>query len=51
MHREARRTYERILGTIYGQCVGDALGLLTENLSKEECKKVSVNKTEKLGWG
>lgn len=40
MHREARKVYDRIFATIYGHCVGDALGLLTENLSKEDAKKV-----------
>ncbi|KAL5015329.1 hypothetical protein ScPMuIL_009599 [Solemya velum] len=29
---------ERALATIYGQCVGDAIGLLTEFLSKKEAK-------------
>ncbi|XP_070558794.1 ADP-ribosyl-[dinitrogen reductase] glycohydrolase-like [Ptychodera flava] len=27
---------DRILGTIYGNCIGDAIGLLTEFMSKEE---------------
>ncbi|KAK7499928.1 hypothetical protein BaRGS_00008776 [Batillaria attramentaria] len=40
MHREARKVYDRIFATIYGQCVGDALGLLTENLTREETKRV-----------
>ena len=40
-HRDARQTYDKIIATIYGQCVGDALGLMTENMSKAECKKVS----------
>ncbi|KAK7102754.1 ADP-ribosyl-[dinitrogen reductase] glycohydrolase-like [Littorina saxatilis] len=48
MHREARRIYDRIFATIYGQCVGDALGLLTENLTKEECKKVYGGVSSKL---
>lgn len=30
---------QRVLGTIYGQCVGDAIGLLTEFLTKSEAKK------------
>lgn len=42
MHREAKKVYERIFATIYGQCVGDALGLLTENLTKEEAKRVNI---------
>ncbi|XP_033745095.1 ADP-ribosyl-[dinitrogen reductase] glycohydrolase-like [Pecten maximus] len=32
-------TVNRILGTIFGQCVGDAIGLLTEFLTKKECKE------------
>ncbi|XP_076447850.1 ADP-ribosylarginine hydrolase Tri1-like [Babylonia areolata] len=48
MHREARRTYDRIFATVYGQCVGDALGLLTENLTKEECKRVYGGVSAKL---
>ncbi|XP_060079760.1 ADP-ribosyl-[dinitrogen reductase] glycohydrolase-like [Ylistrum balloti] len=32
-------TVQRILGTIFGQCAGDAIGLLTEFLTKEECKE------------
>ncbi|CAC5424616.1 unnamed protein product [Mytilus coruscus] len=31
-------TIDRILATIYGQCIGDAIGLLTEFLSKDEAK-------------
>ncbi|CAC5424615.1 unnamed protein product [Mytilus coruscus] len=31
-------TMDRILATIYGQCIGDAIGLLTEFLSKSEAK-------------
>ncbi|XP_052082859.1 ADP-ribosylarginine hydrolase Tri1-like isoform X3 [Mytilus californianus] len=31
-------TMDRILATIYGQCIGDAIGLLTEFLSKREAK-------------
>ncbi|XP_069101170.1 ADP-ribosyl-[dinitrogen reductase] glycohydrolase-like [Argopecten irradians] len=30
-------TVQRILGTIFGQCSGDAIGLLTEFLTKKEC--------------
>lgn len=30
------------LGTIYGNCIGDAVGLLTEFLSKDEAKEVST---------
>ncbi|OWF39517.1 uncharacterized protein LOC110464941 isoform X2 [Mizuhopecten yessoensis] len=32
-------TVQRILGTIFGQCTGDAIGLLTEFMAKEECKE------------
>ena len=40
LRREVHRTYDKIYATIYGQCVGDALGLLTEGLTKDETKKV-----------
>ncbi|WAR25846.1 hypothetical protein MAR_011550 [Mya arenaria] len=40
LRREVHRTYDKIYATIYGQCVGDALGLLTEGLTKEEIKRV-----------
>jgi len=33
-------TVDRILATIYGQCIGDAIGLLTEFLTKREAKRV-----------
>ncbi|PVD24337.1 hypothetical protein C0Q70_14817 [Pomacea canaliculata] len=48
MHREAKKVYERIFATIYGQCVGDALGLLTENLTKEEAKRVYGTVSSKI---
>ncbi|VDI46414.1 Hypothetical predicted protein [Mytilus galloprovincialis] len=32
-------TINRILATIYGQCIGDAIGLLSEFLSKQETKE------------
>ena len=38
--REFHRAYDRIYATLYGHCVGDAIGLLTEGLTKEEVKKV-----------
>ncbi len=31
---------DRIVGTIYGQCIGDAIGLLTEFMTKREAKVV-----------
>lgn len=34
-------TNSRILGTIFGNCAGDAIGLLTEFLVKEDAIKVS----------
>ncbi|KAL3851757.1 hypothetical protein ACJMK2_015468 [Sinanodonta woodiana] len=37
--REVHQTYDRIYATIYGQCVGDAIGLLTEGLNRDEIKK------------
>ncbi|XP_046568085.1 ADP-ribosylarginine hydrolase Tri1-like [Haliotis rubra] len=40
IRRDACRVYDRIYAAIYGQCVGDALGLLTETQSKEEAKKL-----------
>lgn len=33
-------TVDRILATIYGQCIGDAIGLLTEFLTKREAELV-----------
>ena len=30
----------QITAVLYGQCIGDAIGLLTEFLSKEDAKKV-----------
>ncbi|XP_038067788.1 uncharacterized protein YegU-like [Patiria miniata] len=30
---------DQILGTIYGNCIGDAIGLMTEFLSKEQAQK------------
>ena len=33
-------TVGRILATIYGQCIGDAIGLLTEFLTKREAELV-----------
>ena len=35
--------YERILGTIYGNCIGDAIGLLSEFMTREEAKTVGNN--------
>lgn len=35
---------QRALATIYGQCVGDAIGLLTEFLTKKEAKTVRTFK-------
>ena len=31
-----------ILGTLYGHCIGDAVGLLTEFMTKREAAKVSI---------
>lgn len=33
---------DRILGTIYGQCIGNAIGLLTTYMPAANCKKVSM---------
>ena len=30
----------QVLGTVYGNCIGDAVGLLTEFMSKREADKV-----------
>ena len=30
----------RVLGTVYGNCIGDAIGLLTEFMTKSEAEKV-----------
>ncbi|GAB1599439.1 uncharacterized protein LOC115215915 [Argonauta hians] len=37
--KEINRVYKSIYAVIYGHAVGDALGLLTESLTKEEAKK------------
>ena len=37
---------ERFLGTIFGQAVGDALGLSTEFMSKQEVDRFYHNGTE-----
>lgn len=34
-------TEDRIWATLYGQCIGDAIGLLTEFMTVEDAKKVS----------
>ena len=31
---------DQIFGTIFGQCIGDAIGLLTEFMTKAEAEKV-----------
>ncbi|CAL1529105.1 unnamed protein product [Lymnaea stagnalis] len=48
--KEAGQTYDKILATIYGHVVGDAIGHLTETLSKEQASKVygSVSKELEL---
>ena len=35
-----KQTTDQIQATLLGQCIGDALGLLTEFMTKEEAKKV-----------
>ena len=32
---------KQILGTLYGNCIGDAIGLLAEFMTKSEAHKVS----------
>ena len=34
------RLQDQILGTIYGNCIGDAIGLMTEFLNKEQATNV-----------
>ncbi|GFO15635.1 adpribosylglycohydrolase superfamily protein [Plakobranchus ocellatus] len=48
--REASCVYDKLLGTIYGHIVGDAIGHLTETLSKEQAHRVygSVSKELEL---
>ena len=46
--REFHRAYDRIYATLYGHCVGDAIGLLTEGLTKEEVKKVGLRSENRL---
>lgn len=38
--KEAELPDQQIKAVIYGQCVGDAIGLLTEFLTKKDAKKV-----------
>lgn len=40
LRKEVNRVYDQIYAIVYGHCVGDAIGLLTETLTKEEAKKV-----------
>ena len=35
---------EQMLATIYGNCVGDAIGLLSEFMSKDTANKVTVRR-------
>ena len=39
---------DRIKGVIYGNCIGDAIGLLTEFLDKEEAQRVNGVQNFKL---
>ncbi|KAH9488680.1 hypothetical protein Btru_042156 [Bulinus truncatus] len=41
---------DQILATLYGQCVGDAIGLLTEFLTKDEAKKYYGRRPKKLEY-
>ncbi|XP_076109483.1 ADP-ribosyl-[dinitrogen reductase] glycohydrolase-like [Mytilus galloprovincialis] len=43
-------TMDRIQATIYGQCIGDAIGLLTEFLSKDEAKMHYGKKAKKIEY-
>ena len=45
LNAELEKRREQIMSTVYGQCVGDAVGLLTEFLSESQAKHVS-----KLFW-
>ncbi|XP_064639250.1 uncharacterized protein YegU-like [Lineus longissimus] len=45
----AKVTLERILGTIYGNCAGDAIGLLTEFMNKEVANQ-NYGKFKKLEY-
>ena len=40
--REVHRAYDRIYATLYGHCIGDAIGLLTEGLTRADVKKVYI---------
>lgn len=40
---------DQIRATLYGQCVGDAIGLLTEFLTKKDAKKVYKHKNLEYG--
>ena len=34
---------DNVLGTIYGNCIGDAIGLITEFLDKRQVRNVSTS--------
>lgn len=40
IRQEINRVYDKIYAAVYGHCVGDALGLLTETLTKDDAKRV-----------
>lgn len=42
----SERTEERIRDIVYGNCIGDAIGLLTEFMNKIECKRTYGEKIE-----
>ena len=41
--QESLHLVDQIKGVIYGNCIGDAIGLLTEFMSKDMAKKVLYN--------
>ncbi|XP_052082836.1 ADP-ribosylarginine hydrolase Tri1-like isoform X3 [Mytilus californianus] len=49
-YQPSLETMDRMLATIYGQCIGDAIGLLTEFLSKDEAKMHYEKVAKKLEY-
>lgn len=43
IRKGANEAFDRIYACVYGHCAGDAIGLLTETLSKSDARKVYYN--------
>ena len=47
--KEDLQLENKILGCIYGNCIGDAIGLLTEFMTKKEASQVDICNTLVFG--